>query len=179
MSNQYHRIGRCNCGATFQARDRWQRSCPACLEARAAAEAAKPVPTCRHCGTQRTDCRHGICPDCRAAKEEAAAARRTAHAMTRFGPCPSHPDKPATHGGVCIRCHLDQMKEARQSRTRRAARTVDAVAILEAVAVLFGILPSAVVAPAATTEIHPEQVAHADQAVIDTTFAIIMADMEL
>ena len=34
-------------------------------------------------------------------------------------------------------------------------------------------------APADTTEIHPEQVAHADQAVIDTTFAIIMADMEL
>lgn len=110
MSNHpYKRIGTCRCGATFEAKNRWQRSCEKCIEERNAYEASKPIPVCRHCGEQNAECRYNICPTCRAKRDAERAARwerRRQREFKKFGACPHHPNEPATHDGVCYKCNL-------------------------------------------------------------------------
>jgi hypothetical protein len=52
MSQQpYKRTGVCGCGATYEAQDRWQRSCEKCIEAKKAYEAAH-LPQVWYTGTR-------------------------------------------------------------------------------------------------------------------------------
>lgn len=77
------RIKTCTCGKAFTVKARWQRSCEACIEARAAAEAARPPRLCCKCGKEFPRCHRRVCPECAKAQTEAYRARHQADNLDR------------------------------------------------------------------------------------------------
>jgi hypothetical protein len=73
----YNRRGVCRCGAEYQAKDRWQRSCDKCVAEKKAYQAAHPRPIriCAECGAESRETRYGLCPTCE--KERVALARES------------------------------------------------------------------------------------------------------
>jgi cyanate lyase len=196
------KVSFCRCGTQFQVETRGQKSCPACIEARAIAEANKPPIICRHCGEAKKDCKRRICPDCKAAKEQAEAAKRPLQCKT-CGELSLD-----TYRGKCSACHSaawelrqaemkEERKRERQERyeAERAARRAQEpepvpetdpliLQAYEAISMLGNVIKERLKelrdeAAAVAQELPLEQRPHADQDAIDATAASILAGLDI
>ena len=201
MTKPYSRTAFCSCGVQFEATNRRQRSCPACLEARAAAKAAKPPVACRRCGSTQ-DVTRCLCPTCRAAfdaETTKSVERSEQRRFKKFGACPNHPDRPAIHDGMCYECDAKRVREARRAdfqkqmeAKRQAAQPQPAPQDTDtehlvsdlAFALIMVLLPFARLGDKSEQtpqeeEINPEQLDAPDQAAIDAAFRALMTGIEL
>jgi hypothetical protein len=163
------RVKVCRCGQEFTVETRNQKSCPMCIEAKRAAEAAKPPKVCKRCGQSGNFVRHGICRPCKIAAEakwcEEVRETRKRERLERFhaerqARQEPEPEQPAPQ--------LDEVSEL-------------AMTLIAALLSFIGARTKAqqATAPAAVEDLSPEQIAVPDQDYIDAIAASLLADVEI